>query len=93
MPIFDKTWTHDPNAVSDYTRNWSRWLATGDTISASTWILTGGLVIDAESFDDQSATVWVSAGAAGDVAYATNRITTVGGRTQDRTFRLIVRER
>lgn len=88
-----KTYLKDPDAVSDYTRSWVRWLAAGDTIQSSSWTVTGGLVIQAESNDDETATVWVSGGTPGVECFATNTITTVGGRTDDRTIRILVRER
>lgn len=82
----------DPNAVLDYTADWSRWLG-DDTIVTSTWILTGGLTEVSSSNTDTSATVFVSGGTAGSSYEATNRITTAGGRTNDRTLRIPVRNR
>lgn len=86
--------TKDPNSVLDYQRDWSDWLATvDDTIATSTWIVPPGLTKGAESKTDTTATVWLSGGTVGTSYDVTNRITTAGGRTDDRTFRISIRER
>lgn len=46
-----------------------------------------------QSETDCMVTVWLSAGAARDLASVTCRITTVGGRTDDRTMYVRVKER
>lgn len=84
MPAFTK----DPNAVLDYTLDWSDWLET-DTIAASTWVVDAGLTKASDSFTPTSTTVWLSGGTAGRVYEALNRIVTAGGRTADRV--LIIR--
>ena len=86
MPAFTK----DPNAVLDYTLDWSDWLET-DTIAASTWTVDAGLTKDSDSFTPTTTTVWLSGGTAGRVYEALNRIVTAGGRTADRVliFRML----
>lgn len=86
------TFTKDPNAVLDYTIDWTRWLA-GDTIATSEWLVPIGLAKVADTKTASSATVWLSGGTAGQSCAVTNRITTTGGRTEDRSFTIRVEER
>ena len=86
------TFTKDPNAVLDYSIDWTRWLA-GDQVAASEWIVASGLTKMADSKTSTSATVWLSGGTAGQSYIVTNRITTAAGRTEDRSFTIRVEER
>lgn len=88
MRQFDK----DPDAILDYTVDWSRWLDT-DTILTSQWTVPTGLTQASSSNTATSATAWLSGGAAGQSYTVTNRITTTGGRTDDRSFTIRVEER
>lgn len=83
----------DPQAVLDYSLDWE--LDEGDTISASSWaiVVGAGLVIDSENFGDDYTTVWLSAGVAGTTYKLTNTISTVDGRTDERTINLKVKQR
>lgn len=83
----------DPGAVLDYGVDWSARLQTGETITDSSWSVTGGLVIDDESHDATTATVWLSGGESGCIARATNRVTTTAGRTDARTIPVYVQDR
>ena len=86
--------TKDANAVLDYTLDWSQWLTTGDNLATSTWITAPGLVIDSDVLEaDNTTTVWLSNGTPGQTYVATNRITTTGGRTDDRSITVFVTER
>jgi hypothetical protein len=88
--------TKDPSAVLDYAIDWSHWLGT-DTIATSAWTITASGPLPLEKVRDTHtttvATVWLSGGCAGGRYKATNRITTAGGRTEDRTIELFVEER
>jgi len=86
------TFTKDPNAVLDYAIDWTRWLA-GDQITTSEWLLPAGLTKIADTKTASSTTVWLSGGTAGQSYIVTNRITTSGGRTEDRSFTIRVEER
>jgi len=91
---YDKTWRKDPNAVLPYTRIWTDWLTDGDTIATSTWTASDpDITIDTSTNDDTTTTAWLSGGTAGETYLLTNRITTTNGYTEDRTFRILVRER
>jgi len=75
----------DPNAVLDYSIDWTEWLS-GDAISTSSWIIPTGLSTTASSFGTATTIVWISGGTAGEIYDVTNRIVTTGGRTEDRTI-------
>ena len=84
----------DPNAVLDYTFDWSAWLAPiVDSISTAVFTLTGGLVQVSKTNTATTATIFVSGGTVGTPATISCRITTAGGRTEDRTIKLTVIDR
>jgi hypothetical protein len=82
----------DPDEVLDYIRNWSAVLG-DDVIDESTWTPADGIAVDSDSHDDTTATVWLSGGALGATYAVLNRITTVGGRTFDKTLRFTIRSK
>lgn len=87
------TFTKDPDAVLDYSIEWSKWLA-GDQIQTSAWSVSDpGLEAAGDSNTPTRATVWLSGGVAGQSYSVTNRITTSGGRTDDRSFVIQVQAR
>jgi hypothetical protein len=86
------SYVHDPDAVLDYSIDWSRWLDT-DTIATSSWTVTTGVTLDSHSNTTTRATAWVSGGTAGEVYFLTNHVVTAGGREDDRSIRLTVAER
>lgn len=81
----------DPDATTDFEFNWAQWLD-GDLIDTSVFLLPDGLTQASASNTDTTATVFVSGGSSCGVYRITNRITTLGGRSQDRTIRVRVRE-
>lgn len=86
--------TKDPQAVLDYSVDWTKWLdEVGDTIATSTWIVPTGLTKVTETNTTKLATVWLSGGTEGTNYTVTNRITTAAARTDDRSITLRVRER
>ncbi|MCC6362142.1 MAG: hypothetical protein IT165_01380 [Bryobacterales bacterium] len=82
----------DPNAVLDYYVDWTRWL-NGDAIATSVWAVTAGLTVANDTHTTTAATVWLSGGVVGETYRVTNRITTAGGRTEDRSFDVKIAER
>lgn len=84
----------DPDAVLDYRVDWSQWLNPNDSIVASTFtvVTTGSLVVDDTYFDDQTATVWLSGGDAGERYVVTNHIATSDGREDDRSITIACKE-
>lgn len=92
---------HDPDSRLDYSLDWSEWLSSGDTLSASTWTvstITGDSApITVESVNTNSntgiTTAILSGGTAGNIYTVKCRITTGSGLIDERTFRLVVRDR
>jgi len=89
--------TKDPDATLDYSLDWSAWLG-DDKIATSQWIVepisaTRPLTVAGSSKTDKTATVWVYGGEYGVTYKVTNRITTTGGRTDDRTIIIRVLDR
>ena len=52
------TFTKDPDAVLDYSVDWTRWLD-GDILSESQWIVPPDLVMEDEGKTSTMATVWL----------------------------------
>lgn len=86
------TFTKDPDAVLDYAVDWTLWLA-GDEIATSDWTVPVGLTKVTDTNTATKATVWLSGGQAGQSYTITNRITTTGGRTEDRSITIKCAER
>lgn len=83
------TFQKDPNAILDYTLDWSAFL-NGDIIATVTWTLPGGIASVGQVFSSATATIWLSGGSAGTSYGVVCLITTVGGRTDERTIQLNV---
>lgn len=85
--------TKDPDANLDYSWDWTSWLQGGETITASTVTTTAGITLGTVTFTNVRTTAWLSAGDAGKLYQATNRITTSLGRIDDRTITIRVQQR
>lgn len=83
----------DPDAVLDYGIRWDQWLADGETISTSTWIVPDGITKNSDSHDTTTTTIWLAGGTAGTSYKLTNRITTSESRTDDRSLTIRVANR
>jgi hypothetical protein len=85
----------DPSSVLDYGVDWATrgWLATGETIIDSDWIVPTGLTKESETLSGGLAIVWLSGGVADRGYSVTNQITTSAGRVDQRTIEIRVRER
>ena len=81
----------DPNAILDFTVDWTDWLGS-DTIVTGTWIIPSGITEVSRSNTTKISTVFVSGGASGQTYSLVNRINTSGGRTDDRTIFILVTE-
>jgi hypothetical protein len=89
-----KEFIKDPDAVLDYRFDWSAWLAVdGDTISSHVVTASDGLVVDGSSEADGSVTVWVSGGTPKQSHTLACRVTTLAGRTDERTAVIFIKER
>lgn len=85
--------TKDPDALLDYTMDWSPWLDIGDTITIALVTVPTGIVLETTVNDTTTVTAWVSGGTVGEEYDVVYRITTVDGRVDDRTIRLFVNQR
>lgn len=86
----------DSDAVLDYTVDWTEYLSSTspmDTISTSAWIVPTGITETTSDNSTLRATVWLSGGTLGQRYKITNRITTAGGRTDDRTITIVIVEK
>lgn len=87
----------DPDAKLPFAVDWSAWLAAeGDTAASVTWLVPTGITKEsspAETLADGKATVWLSGGTSGETYSIVCRMTTVGGRVDDRTLQVRVRDR
>ena len=84
----------DVDSVVDYTIDWSDCLASGESISSSSWTASPtSLTVDSSSETTTTATAVVSAGSAGVVYRLTNEITTDQARTIQRSVVIRVEER
>lgn len=83
------TFKKDPDATLDYTVDWTAYLAAiADTITSVTWVLSPGITKASQSNTLTTATAFVSGGVEGETETLTCRITTAGGRIDDRTITL-----
>lgn len=87
------TITKDPNAVLDYSLDLSAWLTDiGDTLASLT-VTPIGCTANSSAISGTKCVAWISGGTAGETATVTFRFTTTGGRTDDRTIYLKMKER
>ena len=81
------TYEKDPDATLDYSIQWSSWLTSGDTIADAEWVIPAGLTeAAASSVTSTTATCWLSGGTVGERYVVTCRVTTAGGRIDDRSI-------
>lgn len=89
-------YTKDPDAVLDYTIDWTAWLPANDTITASTYTVNSdandAVVVDDTSHANHTTTVWLSGGKVGERYTVTNHITTTQGRQDDRSLTITIKE-
>jgi hypothetical protein len=81
----------DPDGTEDYPFNLAADLD-GDTISTVDFLLPDGLTEVSSSNTTTTATIFVSGAECGRTYRITCRYTTAGGRTRDKTIRVIGRE-
>lgn len=87
------TVTKDPNAVLDYTWDFTKWLPAGDTIVAAVPTPSAELTCTTVTIAGSKVAVWVSGGTAGVLSSVSLRITTAQGRVDDRTLYFDVQDR
>lgn len=86
--------TKDDNEVKDWTLDWSKELATGDTIASSTWSAPAGLTVVTDTKTTTTTTVWLSGGTVGQRYIVVNTITTASSpaRVEERAIEVLVTE-
>lgn len=91
---FIRTIIKDPNSTLDFRFDWTAWLAAiTDTISSVSWVLSSGLTQVSASNTTLVATAFISGGVLDDTETLTCRITTAGGRIEDRSVFLKIQSR
>jgi hypothetical protein len=81
----------DPNATLDYQFNWAEYLTPiTDSILSVAWTLSAGLTQVSQSFTTTTATIFVSGGVLDEVETIACKITTSGGRIDERTISLSI---
>lgn len=82
----------DPDAISDYAWDWASFLGS-DTITISMWLIdSADLIIVTDSNDATTTTVRLFGGILETSYTVTNRIVTGDGRTNDRSFRIRIKQ-
>lgn len=81
----------DPDSIIDYGTDWGNaeygsWLADGETIVTSSWVVPTGLTSVSESNTTTETAIFLSGGTVGETYTLTNRVTTSAGRTEDRSM-------
>ena len=88
--MIDRVFLHDLNAKLDYTVDWSPWLEDqSDTIASVVVTPSSGLTVTSQSNTTTTATAWVtidSGVSKGRLLTLAFRITTAGGRIDERTL-------
>lgn len=91
IPLAD--FPKDPDAILDYELDWTLWLE-DDVIMTSTWMVPDGLTQpNAATHTQKAAHIWLGGGTEGQSYLITNRITTAGGRQDDRTIQITITEK
>ncbi|MBT9513259.1 MAG: hypothetical protein IV104_13010 [Acidovorax sp.] len=84
----------DPDATLDYTVDWSDWLAPlADVIVSVEWVSSAGITVESSTNTSATATAFVSGGVVDADEFVTCRITTSGGRIDDRTIYFSITQR
>lgn len=81
----------DPNSTIDFAVDWAEWLSSADTVSSSSWEVSG-LTVSSSSVTNNVTRAFLTGGIAGVDYLITNRVTTQGGRIEDRSILVQVRQ-
>tara|TARA_R110000772_G_scaffold118888_1_gene224737 strand:- start:165 stop:494 length:330 start_codon:yes stop_codon:yes gene_type:complete len=89
----------DPDAILDYTLNWTNYTQDSDAIATATWsvsVISGDaapLVAGASSITGDQVTVIINGGTVGNIYTVNCLITTTEGLTDRRNFRIVIKNR
>ena len=82
----------DPSAVLDYGFDLEDWLADGDSLESSYWVVDDGLTLASYSSIGTQAIAWLSGGTAGTRYSCVCHFVTAEGREDQRTLIVSVEE-
>lgn len=80
----------DKDAFLDYALDWSDWLVAGDEIDDSMWTADSDLTLNSQAVSGALTSVWVQGGSVGKWYAVTNTVTSLQGRSDQRTIRLLI---
>lgn len=84
----------DPASRESYSINWNDYLVGAETISASTWAFPDDLTQYSTPTNAAGITsIWLTGGEHGEEYTVTNQITTSTGRIDERSLKILCRER
>ena len=87
----------DPGSRIDYAVDWGAFYLDGQVVAGSVWSVfppeTGGIIVEAASFDLSRTAATLSGGIAGHVYSVVNRVTLSDGRVDERSLTLRVEDR
>lgn len=83
----------DPDSRLDFVVDWSSWLPSDDFIASAAASVQSGLTLHTQTYTSTQHAIWVSGGTVGTEYNVTSRIETNGGRIDERSFKIQVRER
>lgn len=83
----------DPDSVIDYGCDFTEWLDEGETIDSSTWLPVSGLTLTYSANTGYITGITVTGGEVGKRYILTNRVTTTDGRIEERSMRIVVKQK
>lgn len=83
-----------PDGILDYMLDWNAnsWLG-ADTLITVTWTVDTGVTVVTQAKTSTTATIWLSGGSLGVTYWIKCTIVTAAGRTESRSFRIVVMQR
>lgn len=87
------TYLLDPNATLDFAFDWASWLEDGETLTAETVTATAGATVINDTIDGTRVVYWLTGGQVGSDVEVTCRVTSSAGRVDERSVRVLVRDR
>lgn len=92
MPV-EFVYIKDPGATLDYSFDWTDWLGSNETITATSWTVPAGLTKVSETFSAYVSTCRISGGTVGNTYTVTCQISTNTGEVDQRSLNLVIQER
>jgi hypothetical protein len=92
MPV-EFAYIKDPGATLDYGFDWTDWLGTSETITATSWTVPAGLTKVSESISSYVSVCRISGGAVNASYTVTCQITTNEGEVDRRSILITVQNR